>query len=264
MLSRSERLQWAISPCGTMSDTYPPGRMPDIRTAASITRSHPSRPVFCRRGAGSCRPSGELDRRSSSLARRSCAVGTDRGGGRRGALRAHRVVARTRRRLVPQRCVGPPLDGGMGGGSDPRRAHAVRRVVSLSVPGGQPVPSLPVAAAHPHRHRVAGRRRRHLPLVALPLVGVLAGVGLRGRPAAGSRSLAGRRGRADLTAAVERPGPRLRVGELRLARIGHVGTALGDVGASVRMGSVLAGGRQGQDDCGWPPWCSGSRSACTC
>ena len=78
------------------------------------------------------------------------------------------------------------------------------------------------------------------------LLGVLAGVGLRGRPAAGPRPLAGRRGSADLTAPVQRSGPRVRVGELRLARIGHVGAAVGDVGAAVRVGSVLAGGRQGQ------------------
>ena len=41
-------------------------------------------------------------------------------------------------------------------------------------------------------------------------------------------------------------GARLRVGELRLEGLGHVGPALGDVGAPVRVGSVLAGGRQGQ------------------
>ena len=232
----------------TMSDTYPPGRMlgHKDRCENHLDRIPPgpaSVGVVWLPGAG---PPVSSTERSSSLARRACAVGTDRGGGHRGAVRAHRVVAGASRRLVPQRCVGPPLDGRVGSGSDPRRAHAVRRVVPVSVPGGQSVPSLPVTAAHPHRHRVAGRRRRHLPLVALPLVGVLAGVGLRGRPAAGSRPLAGGRGSADLTAAVERPGPRVRVGELRLARIGHVGTAVGDVGASVRVGSVLAGGRQGQ------------------
>ena len=42
-----------------------------------------------------------------------------------------------------------------------------------------------IRCRHPHRNGLAGGRRRHLPLVALPLVGVLAGVGLRGRRSLG-------------------------------------------------------------------------------
>ena len=38
--------------------------------------------------------------------------------------------------------------------------------------------------AHPHRRRLARGRRRHVPLVALPPVGVLADLGVRGRTAA--------------------------------------------------------------------------------
>ena len=135
----------------------------------------------------------------------------------------------------------------MGGRSDPRRAHAVRRVVSRTCPWG-PAGSITTSrcrTSSPGRSSLVGgdatfRWSLYLLLAFWPVVG------LRGRSAAGPRALARRRRRADLTAAVERSGARVRVGELRLARLGHVGPALGDVGAPVRVGSVLAGGRQGQ------------------
>ena len=46
----------------------------------------------------------------------------------------------------------------------------------------------------------------------------------------------------------ERPGARVRMVELRVARLGHVGPALGDVGVAVRVGTLVACGLEGPDD----------------
>ena len=62
----------------------------------------------------------------------------------------------------------------------------------------------------------------------------------------------GRRG-SRLTADRERAGARVRVVELRVARLGDLGPALGDVGVAVRVGALVARGLQGADDLRWPP-----------
>ena len=126
----------------------------------------------------------------------------------------------------------------MGGGPDPGRPPAVRRLVPRLRDGVPAVPPVPEPAAHRHRaHRRRARRGPHLLLDALPPARPVAD--LRLRHVASLRLLAlGGRGCGGRVAA-RRDGRRIRPRELRVrVRLIHlegartVGAGVGDVAAA--------------------------------
>ena len=151
-------------------------------------------------------------------------------------------------RLVPERRRDPPVDGPLGGHADTRGTSAVRRLVPLPVARRVAVPPLPEPAAHPDRRVVDDRRSGHVPVVAVPPALHVADRRVLRRQAVRSRAVGGRRGGPRLAAHRERAGAGVRMVELRLAGIGDVGPALGDVGAAVRVGALVARRLEGSHD----------------
>ena len=112
--------------------------------------------------------------------------------------------------------------------------------------GGEPIPPLPVPPAHRDRHRC--RSRSATACSAGRSTSCWRPGRSRSTRVAGCWAwVAGRPPPPPLIAPliVERTGSGLRVEQLRLARLGNVGAALGDVGAAVRLGVVVASDRHG-------------------
>ena len=169
-------------------------------------------------------------------------------GRRRRRVQPLDAAGRAVRCLVPERCRDPSVDGRLGSAADPRRTPAVRRVVPVPLARRVAFPPLPEPAPHLDGHRNRRARRRHVPVVVVPVVVHLADRRVLRRKALRPRAVGGWRGRPGVAPDRERPRTWVRMVQLRLARLGHVGPAMGDVGAAVRMGTHLACGLEGQDD----------------
>ncbi len=147
----------------------------------------------------------------------------------------------------PERRVRAPVDDRVGERTRRGRASAARRLVPGSGARLVEVPSLPEPPARPDGVARAGGRQRTSALVdVVPGDGALADRRVRGRPAPRMGPVDLRDRRRRLPPDRERSHARLRVGELRLARLRNLDPALGDVAAALRVGAVVASDRQGQ------------------